>query len=298
MPYIIENIIQKIEQINPTHAHKLLKNMAGMEFKLFLTSDLFLKRYNDYLQQQGLTLDYAVDCYLKMYSDMLEQRWMFTKTGKYSNTSFEEVNKNIYHNEDVMDYHMNGLVLAQFLWFDQYERFKFFSDNIHKYTHDTKRYLEIGGGHGLYTLEALRQLPNTCRFDCVDVSPLSIQLAKGIVNNKRVNFLLQDIFYWDNTDTVDFFTMGEVLEHLENPLQMLKKLKVLIKNGGFGFITTPVNSPMIDHIYLFKSVAEIQTMLQDAGFKIMEDKTVISEHISSEEAQRLKVPIMYAAFVS
>lgn len=51
---------------------------------------------------------------------MLEERLAFIRKGTYSNTSFEEVEKNVYATPEVMSYHMHGLVLAQFLWFDQY----------------------------------------------------------------------------------------------------------------------------------------------------------------------------------
>lgn len=297
MEYLIKTIIRKIEVKNPTHAEKLKNNMQGMEKDLYSDSEVFFRKYENYLERIGLTLDFAVDCYLHMHSDMLEERWRFKKTGKYSNTSFEEVKNRVYGNKDIMTYHINGLVLGQFLWFDQYERYIFFKNNLVQFASEPKRYLEIGGGHGLYMMEALQLLPANCQFDLIDISPSSIELSKGIINDRKVNYSLKNVFDLEDTESVDFFTMGEVLEHLEEPALILKKLSRLIKNKGKGYISTPVNSAMIDHIYLFNDVEEIRELFDASGLKIIQEKIVISEHISYEQAMKLKVPIMYAAFV-
>ena len=297
MEYLIEKIIRTIEVKNPTHAEKLKSNLQGLEKDLFPDSEVFFRKYENYLERKGLTLDFAVGCYLHMYSDMVEERWKFKKSGNYSNTSFEEVQKKVYGNKDIMTYHMNGLVLGQFLWFDQYERYTFFKENIGQLVSDPKRYLEIGGGHGLYMMEALRTLPSDCQFDLIDISPSSIELSKGIINDTKVIYSLKNVFELEDTDSVDFFTMGEVLEHLEEPKLILKKLSGLIKNKGKGYITTPVNSAMIDHIYLFNNVEEIRELFEASGLKIIKEKMVISERISYEQAMKLKVPIMFAAFV-
>lgn len=297
MQYLIEIILKKIALNNPSHAEKLKSNMQGLEKDLFPDSEPFLRKYEQYLERNGNTIDYGVDCYLRMYSDMLEERWKFKKSGTYSNTSFEEVKENVYNNTDIMSYHMNGLVLGQFLWFDQYERFNFFKENLTQIVSHPKKYLEIGGGHGLYMMEALQLLPADCQFDLIDISPSSIELSKGIIHDPKVNYVLKDIFDLHDSESIDFFTMGEVLEHLEEPSQLLKKLSLLIKNNGKGYITTPINSAMIDHIYLFKNADEIRDLFNACGLRIIKEKIVISEHISPQQAEKLKVPIMFAAFV-
>jgi 2-polyprenyl-3-methyl-5-hydroxy-6-metoxy-1,4-benzoquinol methylase len=297
MHYIIEDIIKKIEVKNPSHARKLKKNLSGLEQELFHASDFFFNKYEHYLKRNGQTLDFGVDCYLRMCADMLEERYKFIETGKYSSNSFEEVEKRVYGNAEVMTYHMHGLVLGQFLWFEQYERYKFFKENLLKYAANSKKYLEIGGGHGLYMMEALQILPSGCQFNLVDISQSSINLSQGIIDNPKVNYFLKNVFDLDEDEPVDFFTMGEVLEHLEDPALILKKLTKLIQRKGKGYITTPINSPMIDHIYLFNSAEEIRELFDEAGLNILSEKIVISEHITQEIAEKFKIPVMYAAFV-
>ena len=71
----------------------------------------------------------------------------------------------------------------------------------------------------------------------------------------------------------------------------------LISDDGISYISTPVNAPMIDHIYLFNEVQEIRDMINLAGLEIIEEKVVISEHVSQQYAEKFKVPVMFAAFI-
>jgi ubiquinone/menaquinone biosynthesis C-methylase UbiE len=232
-----------------------------------------------------------------MISDMLDERLKFIRKGKYSNTSFEDVEKRIYGNPEIMTYHMHGLVLAQFLWFDQYERLLFFSKNLKKHHNNIQKYLEIGGGHGLYINEAISLIPETNQFDLVDISQSSLDLACGIINNDKISYFLKNIFDFPDDKKYDFITMGEVLEHVEDPLSLLQKIAKLLLKDGVCYITTPINAPMIDHIYLFNNEDEIRDLFKKANFEIIEEKIVISEKITEKQASKYKVPVMYAAFI-
>lgn len=293
----LEIILQKIRANNPVHADKLESNCSDLGEKYKNSANVFFDKYIIYLEKNAMTLDFGINCYLHMIDDMLEERFKFIRSGNYSNTSFEDVEKRIYGNSEIMNYHMHGLVLAQFLWFDQYERILFFKENIEKYIINKNKYLEIGGGHGLYIFEALNTLPEIKQFDLVDISQSSLNLAKGIIEDDRINYYLKNIFDFSEDEKYDFVTMGEVLEHVEQPLDLLKKAGDLLSDEGVFYITTPINAPMIDHIYLFNNEGEIREMINQAGFDIMEEKIVVSEKISAEKAAKHKAPVMYAAFL-
>jgi len=292
-----EILLNKIDEKNPGHAKKLRDNTADLDADYAITGNLFFEKYENYLLSESLTLDFGIDCYLKMLEDMQELRIKFIQSGSYINTSFEEVEKSVYANPEVMTYHMHGLVLAQFLWFDQYERIKFFRENLIRHFNHGRNYLEIGGGHGLYINEAMKLLPAQTQFDLVDISESSLLLAKGIINTANINYYLKNIFDFTNEDQYDFVTIGEVLEHIENPLALLKKISNHLTEDGVCYITTPVNAPMIDHIYLFNNEEEIRALFREAGFDIVEEKVVISEKITDAKARKAKVPVMYAAFI-
>ena len=293
----LEQILNKIESQNPVHFSKLKTNLADLDTDFTIAANNFFDKYFSYLSRNKIEIDFGVNCYLHMISDMLEERIKFIREGSYSNTSFDDVEKRIYGNPEIMTYHMHGLVLAQFLWFDQYERFLFFSENLKTYQSKIQKYLEIGGGHGLYINEAIALIPETKQFDLVDISQSSLDLAKGIVNNERINYYLKNIFDFSEDEKYDFITIGEVLEHVEDPLSLLEKIGQLLSQNGVCYITTPINAPMIDHIYLFNDEEEIRELLKKANFEIIKERIVISEKITEKQASKRKVPIMYAAFI-
>ncbi len=293
----LEGILAQIESQNPTHAQKLKANTEYLDVDYKARANDFYAQYDRFLRQNGYDLDYGVHCYLTMLGDMAAERMKFIRSGRYSSATFDEVEMCYYDKPEVMCYHMHGLAVAQFLWFDQYERFAFFSDHLQKCRHQVQTYLEIGGGHGLYCYEALKILDSSTTFELIDTSACSIELGKGIINNERVNFLQKNVLEYASDSTFDFITIGEVLEHVEEPLSLLTKLRELLGNAGLAFITTPVNAPMIDHIYLFNDVQEIRDMIQDAGLGIKQEKIVITEHVSQRYAEKFKIPVMFAALI-
>src|SRR6185312_17119874 len=111
--------------------------------------------------------------------------------------------------------------------------------------------LEVGVGHGFYLSKALEILDNATAVTAVDISETSIEMAQNFVNDSRVAYKLKYIFDFNNDEKYDFITLGEVLEHMEDPLTLLLKLNELLSDDGTLFFTTPTNAPAIDHIYLF-----------------------------------------------
>jgi 2-polyprenyl-3-methyl-5-hydroxy-6-metoxy-1,4-benzoquinol methylase len=228
---------------------------------------------------------------------MVFERLEFMRSGKYASSSFADVEKQIYLNPEMFEYHMHGLVFAQFLWPEQFTRFKFFSNNIGREFKSGSKYLEIGGGHALYILEAMNQAPENVSFQLVDISPSSMELAKGIMEGLKIDFQLKNIFDFAPEEKFDFITMGEVIEHVEDPLALLIKVRELLTPGGIAFITTPANAPTIDHIYLFNNAHEIRELFIKAGFKIVNEAVQFAENVTEEKARKYKIALMYAAFV-
>ena len=56
---------------------------------------------------------------------------------------------------------------------------------------------------------------------------------------------------------------------MENPLEFLKGLYSMLREGGIGFFSAAVNAPNADHIYLYRSPQEVAKQIKQAGFKIL-----------------------------
>lgn len=297
MNELLEEIIIKIEQINPVHGKKLRKNFQHNDSALFLNAAAFLNKYSRYLRSIDKDLDYGIECYLKFVSDVVYEQVRFMETGQYSNQSFDEVYQRVYNNPEVMLYYMHGLLLSQILWQHHYKIFSFFSKTLPQFKNNIKSYLEIGGGHGLFISEAMQILDNEVSFELVDISQSSLDIAKKFIENEKVNFILQDIFTFKPEQKYDFITMGEILEHVEQPRALLTTANSLLTSDGTVFITVPTNAPAIDHIYLFRNAQEIRRIVETSGFKIVREVSAYAENVPIEKAEKLNISLMYGAFL-
>lgn len=294
---MLQQIVGRIDELNPIHAKKIRKTLDQFDEGYFKKVGQFLVKYNKLLTDRGKDLNYGVDCYLRMCGEMMYEQLRFRETGKYSSTSFDEVNARVYNNPEVMEYYMYGLILSDFLWAHHYRVHSFFVNHLGAYKSQIKDYLEIGGGIGLGISEAIHILNDDVSFDLVDISPSSIEISKAFVVNNRVSYFLQDIFEFDPERKYNFITMGEVLEHVEEPVELLSRVRDLLHEDGHAFITVPANAPTIDHIYLFTNAQDIRDVIHAAGLEIVDEISVYAENVTEAKAIKYKVALMYGAFL-
>lgn len=156
-------------------------------------------------------------------------------------------------------------------------------------------YLEIGSGLGQYLIRALK---SKCFNDylAVDLSPTSVKQCEEYLcylGMDKTGYRIQqeDFFDFSAEKQFDFIVMGEVLEHVEQPEAMLEKINSLLAKTGRAFITTVINAPAIDHIYLFCSKEEVLDMVQRAGFLVEDCICVTAGDISLEKAVKHKFAV-------
>lgn len=289
----LDYIVDQIKKLNPLHGKKVSKNVKAMDVDFHERANAFLNAYETLLSHESKNLDYSINCYLQMIADVNYESVQFMQTGEYTSKSFDEVNKRVYDNPAVMEYYMHGLLLSQFLWTHHYDILLYFNDIIQRKKDSIKNYLEVGGGHGLYISEAISIIGAGANYQVVDISKSSLEMAKRMINNNSVTYTLTDVFEFFPDKKYDFITMGEVLEHVEDPVKLLEKLYELLDENGKVIITTPTNAPAIDHIYLFKNAEDIREVIRKAGFKIVEEKCIYSENMPPEMAEKLKISMMY-----
>ncbi len=282
----LNRILDYIYEQNPMHYKKLKKNIAFDNTEYVERAEAFFSNYDQLLQKEGKDLPFALDCYLRVCEDVIDEQLRFVETGKYSCTSFNEVNNRVYGNPEVMSYYMHGLLVTQYLWAHHYDILQFFFKNFSAFSADISHVLEVGGGHGLFTNEVISQLSADYNYTMVDISETSIEMSKVFVKSGHVDYILQDVYQYESEQKFDFIIMGEVLEHLEDPLGIMKKLHSLGTDKAIAFITAPCNSPAIDHIYLFRNPNEIIQLFNNAGWEVVNDLIVSSE--KKKQSRRLR----------
>lgn len=288
-------ILEKIKSRNPMHYNNVRKFIDSCELEFLEFSNAYIENY---LTATNVDMDYLVESYLTMVKDASKEQMFFKKNGQYRLSTTKEAQRLVYADKDYMSHYMHGLALSQFLWPQHKDIFLFFKENIKNQNYDS--YLEVGTGHGLFFLESVID-GGFKSYTAVDISETSLQITKNIVDsyqiNRNISYILKNIFDFDDSQKYDFVVMCEVLEHLESPVEILKKINSLLSSDGKAFFTTCANCPMVDHIYLYKNIEDIEQMLQDCGFNILEKVIAPSANLTLEEAINLKASITYGALV-
>lgn len=299
---MLDEIIKQIYGKSPLQKKKLSRYFKNQNQDYFNSFNRFLRDYNGYLESQDLNMNYAIDAYLKMCDDMVKCQIYFLKTGFYPIADAKQAYDKVYSNKNEMKSFMIGLALSQFLWATHYEMFSFFLQRLTEKKEDIHYYLDIGPGHGIFLKEAIQILDKNVVFTAVDISQTSIDITRSIIEyflneRRKIEYFKIDMLDLDIQRKYDFITMGEVLEHVNCPKVLLKKIHSLLSENGIGFISTCVNCPTIDHVYHFTSINEIRKMIVDSKLSICSEKVLPVENLLMEEIIKRRITINYCAIV-
>jgi len=268
IPHHVSILVSTIVEESPFHAKVLKKTLASLE-----ASELqHLEDYIVFCLGQGLSIDYLAQCYGTVTADLLRETAYFNIHKKYRYSSFTEVANSVYFNDAYMSLYMHGVLFTLFFWPNHLALFRYFRDTVPKDKPGT--YLEIGPGHGYFLMTAMERTAYA-NFVAIDLSKTSIRQTKSLVNlkntGKKIQLHCADFLQFPlSSSSFDAIIMGEVLEHVENPQDFLKKIATLAKSNAYIFITTCINAPMTDHIYLFKNRAQLEKLFSDCGLRIKE----------------------------
>ena len=191
---------------------------------------------------------------------VLEEEIEFRRSGHYRLSTFAEAERTVYSNRDIMTRYMDGLLLSQVLWANHIALLDYYVRDFLGGASAVSSHLEVGPGHGLLLFLASRVISG-----CVtgwDVSDTSLQKTRAALDRlgarsglrlEKRNLVADEAL----TQPFDSVVISEVLEHLERPDTALATLRRRMSPGGRIFVNAPVNSPAIDHIYLFRTPEEL-----------------------------------------
>lgn len=247
-----------------------------------------------FMEEFQYNIEYIADTYCFINQMVREETYYFIRHGKYRNSTFAEVNRLVYDNPEYMEKYMMGLAVSDYIWINHIKMLRYFEENLDRF--EGTRYFEIGPGFGQYLIRALEK----CKFEkycACDISKISVAGSNRFL--KYRNFADQCIveekdFFEYTSEKFDCIVMGEVLEHVEQPLLMLGKIYGLLNSGGKAFITTVINAPTLDHIFLFGSVEQVLNLAKETGFWIVDYMCSTEGDISLKKAVKRKQAINIA----
>jgi 2-polyprenyl-3-methyl-5-hydroxy-6-metoxy-1,4-benzoquinol methylase len=292
-PTVVDQLVEAIVEQFPVHQGFIGQAISGA------TPDEIdrLARYLEFCRGKGLSLDYLAESYLTILGDTLDEQHYFQEHGTYRHSTFAEVAASVYHDREYMDRYMYGLAITNFLWPNHVAMSRFLRRTLPRGRGG--RYLEIGPGHGFLLLSAI-EIADYDDFLAVDLSAASVQQTRTIVQHfhpgapARVE--MQDFLEADDLvpGSFDAIVMGEVLEHVEQPDLFLRRIAELAKEDAYVFVTTCINAPAVDHIYLWRTPEELEDMIAANGLTIVEALRLPYEGKSLEESRALRLPINVA----
>lgn len=295
LPPMVERLIDDILEKNPLHQKIVtvsLQNMTDQEIQN-------LETYLNFSKEQGQSVEYLADCYLMMVMDVLKEQLYFQKHKEYRYSTLDEVAGSVYHDPEYMTQYMYGIAISCFMWPNHLEMLRFFKETVPK---DKKgQYLEVGPGHGLYFMSAMEKTAFD-KFNGIDISETSIGITKKIVEyflpNQKSNYALELKDFLDadqlKSNTYDAVVTGEVLEHVEEPELFLRRIADIAKPDAYIYVTTCCNAAVIDHIYLFRTIKEVEDMMDECGLKVVKPLYLPYEGKTVEECLEKQLPISVA----
>ena len=294
------------KQALPLNLHQLfdsiIEKSPGHENFLNLALDIIneteiknLDRYVQYCLSKPLSIDYLSESYLTIVQDTFNEQIYFMRNKSYRYSRFKDVADKVYFNREYMDRYMYGLALSSFIWPNHLFLSREFEKKLPKNRHG--KYLEIGPGHGYHLMSAMENTSYD-EFLGIDLSAASIAQTQSIIDfyaptaANKLTLKEADFLSERNLElrTFDAVVMGEVLEHVECPERFLIRIAELAKPGAFIFITTCINAPAIDHIYLWRHTDELEALIESCGLRIKEalrlpyGKTSLEESVEKDLA--------------
>jgi 2-polyprenyl-3-methyl-5-hydroxy-6-metoxy-1,4-benzoquinol methylase len=292
-PALVDSLLANIAEQYPVH-RGFLDHAIGRATPDEVTR---LDSYLSFCLGKGLSVDYLTESYLTILGDTLEEQIYFRDHGSYRHSTFAEVAESVYHDRDYMDRYMYGLAITNFLWPNHVEMARLLHNTIPR--DRGGRYLEVGPGHGFLLLDAI-EVGSFDDYLGVDLSAASVEQTQTIVDHfhpdapARVE--LRDFLEAADLEpgSFDAIVMGEVLEHVEEPEVFLRRIAELAKDDAYIFITTCINAPAVDHIFLWRTTDELEAMITGSGLKIVEPLRLPYEGKSLEESRAQALPINVA----
>jgi cyclopropane fatty-acyl-phospholipid synthase-like methyltransferase len=195
---------------------------------------------------------------------------------------------------------MIGLSLSVYLLKLQRDNMDFFISFCKSFSvSKTSRFLEIGTGHGAYFVSALKNT-SLGSYLGIDISPTSVEITKEFTEfcmndcKKKRTIIEKDFFDFEDDIKYDVIVLSEVLEHVQEPLAFLKKALSIASDNAKIYVSTAINSPYPDHIYLFKTIDEVRELFTHAGLLIVDEIKITQSGVTLEMAQKRNYDIVVA----
>lgn len=262
-------------------------------------------KYQDYFLEESVGIwalfericvwfDCDPDEKLKMYSSYVhELKAMHSEYLKMREYSGKSINSE-WNIERLNKEYPFILILSILFSINRFEIYKYFREMTCKYVWTGTKCLEIGTGSGIDSLF----LSDKFNLETYDTNPISRKCLEALNIIDNVNYY-QTEFSFKKENYYDYIVMTELLEHVEDPVKLLKGAAASIKNNGYIFVTFAMRTPQIDHIYHYMDLQQVKNQIEESGLNVRDEFIAVNTMMSLDEEQKMKainsfkIPINY-----
>lgn len=248
--------------------------------------------------ERGLDTENLADAYLDLVSATMEEQLYFRKTHNYRNREYQALCDNNYRNDMYMEQYLAALAISDCLWENHVQILKWYKNKI-KAAQSCTSYVEVGCGSGINLLPILTYIPGV-HITAIDLSKKAIEICedflrygekKGLFSDIQYEAICKDVYEYTLAESPDIFTMFEVLEHIPDPECLLNRIYEMTNSNTVFYFSTVINSPMPDHIYLFRNKEAIFELMSKSGFLIKDFFCAPANGMSLSQAEMHEAPI-------
>jgi ubiquinone/menaquinone biosynthesis C-methylase UbiE len=105
-----------------------------------------------------------------------------------------------------------------------------------------------------------------------DISSHCVSYAKDMIDlhgisSERVRIEAADARMLPvNDGAFDLVIATEIVEHVPDPIKLLKEIRRVLKVGGSLIASTPINLPWGPHLVVFSNAGEVKSLFEQASF--------------------------------
>lgn len=210
------------------------------------------------------------DGYSYFVTDVNKSQMLYERTGRYKHSSYQEVYKRTYNDENHMKKYHWGVYVTTFVWEHHLSIYKFFIDHFVNNLSSAGNLLELGSGSGIWGMILMNSVSHW-QITGIDISKTSVNIARQVtIKNgfkERSTYIADNALTYTDSMQYDAGISCFLMEHLEEPQLLLNNLCKNVKTGGLAFITCALTASEIDHIYEFRRESEVLLMAEQAGFR-------------------------------
>src|SRR5262249_8613627 len=173
--------------------------------------------------------------------DVNRAQLKYEKAGSYENKSFADTYATAYSNPEFMQLYHWGVYVTTFAWLHHLRIVRFFEQEfipLAAATEGPRTLIDLGAGSGIWHLLALSQLSGWTA-KAIDISAPTIERSEHMAAvaglDSRIEHVLADAMTWRPPAPAGAGISCFLLEHLEQPEQLLKGLASCIEVGGDAF---------------------------------------------------------------